>query len=84
MESTGETILANEVVQCLLLPRAIVNNVTYVGQKVPTLYTAMSAPKDVVMNPLIYGVNSNPFVIKLNQIVEIVLINQDTGGHPWQ
>jgi len=44
----------------------------------------MSAPKDVVMNPLIYGVNSNPFVIKSNQIVEIVLIDLDSGDHPWQ
>jgi iron transport multicopper oxidase len=63
--------------------RAIVNNVTYVAQKVPTLYTAMSAPKDVVMNPLIYGVNSNSFVLKLNQTIEIVLINEDSGNHPW-
>ncbi|KAN0093790.1 Ferroxidase [Hyaloscypha variabilis] len=63
--------------------RAIVNNVTYIPQNVPTLYTAMSAPKDVVMNPLIYGVNSNAFVLKFNQTIEIVLINLDSSGHPW-
>jgi len=44
----------------------------------------MSTPKDVVMNPLIYGVNSNAFVLKFNQTIEIVLINLDSGGHPWQ
>ncbi len=67
-----------------MVPRAIVNNVTYIPQNVPTLYTAMSAPKVVVMNPLIYGVNSNAFVLKFNQTIEIVLINLDSGGHPWQ
>lgn len=44
----------------------------------------MSAPKDVVMNPLIYGVNSNPFVLNYSDVVEVVLINQDSGAHPWQ
>jgi len=44
----------------------------------------MSAPKDVVMNEAIYGVNTNSFVLKLGEIVEVVLINGDGGGHPWQ
>jgi iron transport multicopper oxidase len=83
MASTGETASVNGEVESLLLRRATINGVSYVGQKVPTLFTAMSAPKNVVMNPLIYGANSNSFVFKLNQTVEIVLINEDSGGHPW-
>lgn len=64
--------------------RATINGISYVPQKVPTLYTAMSAPKNVVSNPLIYGVNSNPYVVKSGEVVEIVLINNDPGHHPWQ
>jgi hypothetical protein len=66
-----------------LLTRAIINNVTYIPQTVPTLYTALSAGADV-MNPIVYGVNSNAFVLKYGEVVEIVLINNDGGDHPWQ
>lgn len=31
----------------------------------------------------IYGVNTNPFVLKYNEVIEIVLNNLDTGKHPW-
>lgn len=70
--------------------RAIINNkiynenITYVPQKVPTLYTAISAPSEYVSNHLIYGVHSNPSVLKYNDVIEIVLINNDNGAHPWQ
>ncbi|KAF8860882.1 FET Ferroxidase [Acephala macrosclerotiorum] len=63
--------------------RASFNGVSYVAQKVPTLYTALSAPADLVNNPLIYGVNSNPFVLPKDAIVEITLINTDGGPHPF-
>jgi hypothetical protein len=66
-----------------LLTRAIVNNVTYIPQTVPTLYTALSAGANA-MNPIVYGVNSNSFVLKYGEVVEIVLINNDGGDHPWQ
>jgi hypothetical protein len=36
------------------------------------------------MNSLVYGVNSNSFVLKYGEVVEIVLINNDGGDHPWQ
>ncbi|KAK3939678.1 Cupredoxin [Diplogelasinospora grovesii] len=62
--------------------RAIINNVTYVSQKVPTLYTALSTGKSA-SNPLVYGVNSIPFVIKHNDVVEVIINNHDSGGHPW-
>lgn len=63
--------------------RATINNISFVPQKVPALYTALSAPSKYVSNPLIYGVNSNPYVLKYNDVVEIVLINSDGGHHPW-
>ncbi|KAH7336256.1 Cupredoxin [Rhexocercosporidium sp. MPI-PUGE-AT-0058] len=62
--------------------RAVINNHSYVPQKVPTLYTALSARKQAT-NPLIYGVNSNSYVLRHNEVVEIVLINHDDGHHPW-
>jgi len=58
------------------------NNVTYVQQKVPSLYTALTTGRDAG-NPLVYGVNSNPYVIDYNSVVEIRLNNLDGGGHPF-
>jgi iron transport multicopper oxidase len=63
--------------------RGLINHQTYLSQKVPTLYTALSAPDTDVTNPAIYGVASNPFVVGPNEVVEIVLNNLDFGGHPW-
>lgn len=48
--------------------RATINGQTYVQQIVPTLYTALSAPAADVMNPEIYGVGSNPFVVSYNDM----------------
>ncbi|CAR25414.1 ferroxidase FET5 [Lachancea thermotolerans CBS 6340] len=62
---------------------AFFNNVTYVHPKIPTLVTAMTAPKDLVKNPLIYGDNINAFVLEHGEIVEIVLNNYDDGRHPF-
>lgn len=63
--------------------RASFNDISYVGPKVPTLYTALSAPADLVNNPVIYGANTNPFVIPKDAIVELTLINTDGGVHPF-
>ncbi|KUJ21486.1 multicopper oxidase [Mollisia scopiformis] len=63
--------------------RAVINGQTYVTQIVPSLYTVLSAPAVDVMNPLIYGNGSNPFVVQYDQVVEIVINNYDTGSHPW-
>jgi len=51
--------------------------------RVPTLYTALSAPRNLKSNPVIYGVNSNSMVVKQGDIVEFLIRNHDTGGHPW-
>lgn len=57
------------------------NSVTYVPQKVPTMYSVLSAGKDA-SNPDIYGV-VNPFIVTKGQIVEIVLNNLDPALHPF-
>ncbi|KAI8954441.1 multicopper oxidase [Xylaria longipes] len=62
--------------------RATLNGTTGIPQIVPSLYTALSAGSNA-WNPLVYGVNSIPFVIKHNQIVEVIINNFDTGSHPW-
>ncbi|TKA73136.1 hypothetical protein B0A49_07323 [Cryomyces minteri] len=63
--------------------RAGFNNVTYVPQKVPLLFTVFSAPAGLVQNPAIYGVNSNAFVVKQGDVVEVVINNYDAGSHPF-
>lgn len=59
------------------------NNITYVHQKVPTLYTALTAPEDLVQNPAIYSEHINPFVLEHGEVVEIILNNNDPGKHPF-
>lgn len=61
---------------------AFFNNVTYVRPKVPTLYSVMSSG-DLATNAEVYGVNTNPFILKKGDIVEIVVNNADPGKHPF-
>ncbi|KAK4986627.1 hypothetical protein LTR50_005154 [Elasticomyces elasticus] len=63
--------------------RAGFNNITYVPQKVPTLFTALSAPNGLAGNPAIYGANSLSYVVKQGDVVEIVINNYDAGSHPF-
>ena len=50
--------------------------------KVPTLYSALTTGEEA-NNPAIYAENSNAFVLKKNDIIDIVLNNNDTGKHPF-
>lgn len=61
---------------------AFFNNYTYVGPKVPTLLTALSAPEDLIKNSRIYGSNTNSFILNKDDIVEIVINNEDDNKHP--
>lgn len=61
---------------------AFFNDITYVRPKVPTLYTALSAG-ELASNATIYGVNTNPYVLQHNDVIEIILNNNDTGKHPF-
>lgn len=50
--------------------------------KVPSLYSALTTGS-AASNPIIYGTDTNPFVLKKNDIVDIILNNDDTGKHPF-
>ncbi|KAL3232773.1 Iron transport multicopper oxidase FET3 [Nakaseomyces bracarensis] len=61
---------------------AFFNNITYTTPKVPALLTALSSGDDAT-NPFIYGTNTNTFVLKKDEIVDLVVNNMDTGKHPF-
>src|SRR5262249_29617418 len=65
------------------IPRAIINNSTYLPQLVPTLYTALSVPEEFKLDPRVYGVNSNSYPVKYGDTVEIVINNLTPFGHPF-
>lgn len=47
----------------------------------PSLYTALSVGEDAT-NPIVYGYAANAQVVHYNDIVEVVVNNFDSGGHP--
>lgn len=61
---------------------AFFNDVSYVEPKVPTLYSVLTTG-GAASNPLVYGSNTNAFVLEKDQVVEIVLNNDDAGKHPF-
>ncbi|KAF2097959.1 hypothetical protein NA57DRAFT_66467 [Rhizodiscina lignyota] len=64
------------------IQRAIINDVTYLSQKVPSLYTALTVGKDNAKDSSVYG-QVNPIIVEYGDIVEIVINNYDNNGHPW-
>ncbi len=62
-------------------PRACFNNITYINQPTPALYTAATTG-DNNTNPLIYG-EINPFIVRSGEIVQIVVNNLDEADHPF-
>ncbi|KAI5956718.1 FET3 [Candida jiufengensis] len=61
---------------------AFFNNVTFTMPKVPTLLSALSAGEHAT-NELVYGTNTNSFILEKDEIIDIVLNNLDTGKHPF-
>ena len=61
---------------------AFFNGITYVSPKVPSLFTALTTG-DNATDPAIYGANTNAFVLKKDDVVEIVLNSDDPGKHPF-
>lgn len=47
----------------------------------PSLYTALSVGK-AATNPKVYGYAANAQVVNYQDIVEVVVNNFDSGGHP--
>lgn len=61
---------------------AFFNDISYVGPKVPTLYSVLTTGP-AATDPIVYGADVNPFVLKKDDIVDIVINNFDTGKHPF-
>lgn len=61
---------------------AFFSNLTYVAPKTPTLLTVLAAG-DEATNELIYGSNTDSFVLGYGETIDIVVNNQDTGKHPF-
>ncbi|PMD37211.1 Ferroxidase [Hyaloscypha variabilis F] len=63
------------------IPRACFNNISYVPQKVPSLFTALSTgPSN--SNPTIYG-QISPFIAPGGSIVQLTINNLDAAIHPF-
>ena len=63
------------------ITRFTINDITYLPQKVPSLYTALSVG-NYSTDPAVYGVNANPFVLNYGEIIELVINNQHENLHP--
>lgn len=62
---------------------AFFNNITYTKPKVPTLYTLKSAKKKDIYDERIYGDYTHTYILKKNEVVEVILNNADDGTHPF-
>ncbi|KAH6844970.1 Cupredoxin [Chaetomium sp. MPI-CAGE-AT-0009] len=62
-------------------PRSCFNNLTYISQEVPTLYS-VATTGDQNTDPTIYG-QVNPFIVNYNDTVQIVVNNVDVASHPF-
>jgi iron transport multicopper oxidase len=66
------------------MSRGTVNGTTYIPPIVPTLYTALTAPANLSIDPAIYGPNTNTVIFNNPLgITEIVVNNLDGGLHPF-
>jgi iron transport multicopper oxidase len=63
-------------------PYAFFNNITYTAQKVPTLYTVLTAG-NLSTTSAIYSEYTNPFILNHMDVIEVILNNNDTGTHPF-
>ncbi|KAK1535897.1 multicopper oxidase [Colletotrichum paranaense] len=61
---------------------AFFNNISYKAPVVPSLYTALTTGADAE-NAEVYGDYTHSFVLKKDQIVQIVVNNLDSGRHPF-
>jgi len=64
------------------ISRFVMNNLSYIGADVPSLYTALSMPGDLSADSTIYG-DTDPFIFKHNEIIELVINNLNTNLHPF-
>jgi iron transport multicopper oxidase len=83
LEPVNHRIVLNTTAQNIShISRFLLNNQTYLGASVPSLYTALTVPAPNISNPAIYG-PVLPIVLKYNDVVELVINNQNQNLHPW-
>ncbi|KAJ2402300.1 hypothetical protein GGI10_005906, partial [Coemansia sp. RSA 2530] len=58
-----------------------INNITFAYPLIPALYTALSMG-DMAMGERVYGPQAHPFVLKHNEVVELVIHNPNSVPHP--
>lgn len=61
---------------------AFFNDVSYVGPKVPTLYSVLTTGANAT-DASIYGTDTNAYILDKDEIVDIILNNDDSGKHPF-
>lgn len=61
--------------------RAGFNQITWLPQKVPSLFTALTTGSAATDN-LTYGLNAHAMVLNYNEVIEVVINNFDNGSHP--
>lgn len=61
---------------------AAFNNISYIAPQVPAMFSA-STMGSLSANPAIYGPNSNAYILRHNDMVEVQLFNWDAGKHPF-
>ena len=64
------------------IARFTINNSTYLQQKTPSLYTALTIGDNYSSNPIVYG-DVNPYVLKYGQVIEIVVNDYHENLHPF-
>lgn len=62
--------------------RSQIGSQPFVSQKVPSMFTAMTSGNKST-DGTIYGPNSNSYVLGYNNVVQVVLNNPDSAGHPF-
>ncbi|KAI9816737.1 MAG: hypothetical protein M1826_001735 [Phylliscum demangeonii] len=65
------------------ITRAYFNSTTYQAPKIPTLFTALNAVQPAVDRPSTYGLQTDPFVFKKGEVIDIILNDHDSGPHPF-
>ncbi|KAJ2354539.1 ferroxidase fet3 [Coemansia erecta] len=58
------------------------NNITYRAPGVPTVLTALTAGKQA-LNPQIYGHQTNTYVLRHMDVVQVTIANHDYYSHPF-
>lgn len=65
------------------LNHGMINNIPYLPPYVPTLHTVLTIGEAYLREPAVYGPQTNAYLLKLNQVVELVIQNLDDGPHPF-